>query len=113
MDHGHTGSSDDRACRPECGHHRRSGSYGKDREKILHGLRRVEGQVRGIQRMVEEDRYCVDVLNQIAAARMALARLALIVLEDHTRGCVSRAMAEQKDHDEVIEELLQVFKRLI
>ena len=114
MDHGPGGSNGGGAPQPGCGHcHHRGGSYGKDRDKILHGLRRVEGQVRGIQKMVESDRYCVDVLNQIAAARMALARLALIVLEDHTRGCVSRAMAEQNEQDEIIEELLQVIKRLI
>jgi CsoR family transcriptional regulator, copper-sensing transcriptional repressor len=97
----------------ECGPNHRSGSYQKNQVKILHGLRRVEGQVRGIQRMVEEERYCVEILNQIAAARMALARLALIVLEDHTKGCVSRAVAEQEQKDEIIGELMEVFKKLI
>ena len=77
------------SCHPRAG----TGSYRDNKVKLLHGLRRVEGQVRGIQRMVEEERYCVDVLNQIAAARTALVRLALIILEDHTGGCVSRAVA--------------------
>jgi len=74
----------------------RRGSYQKDKKKILDGLRRIEGQVRGIQRMVEEERYCVDVLDQISAARMALARLAVIVLEAHTRGCVTHAVREKR-----------------
>jgi CsoR family transcriptional regulator, copper-sensing transcriptional repressor len=70
------------------------------RKNIMDGLRRVEGQVRGIQRMVEEERYCVDVLNQITAARMALARLAMIVLDDHAKGCVSKAIQEKDSADQ-------------
>ncbi len=97
----------------ECHQGSGTGSYGPDKVKLMHGLRRVEGQVRGIQRMVEEERYCVDVLNQIAAARMALARLALIVLEDHTGGCVSRAVTENERKDEIIRELMDVVKKLI
>ncbi len=97
----------------ECGLSHQSGSYQKNQVKILHGLRRVEGQVRGIQKMVEEERYCVDILNQIAAAKMALARLALIVLEDHTKGCVSRAVVVKEQKDEIITELMDVFKKLI
>ncbi len=96
-------------CRQSSG----SGSYGSHKVKLMHGLRRVEGQVRGIQRMVEQERYCVEVLNQIAAARMALARLALIVLEDHTGGCVSRAVTEDERKDEIIKELMDVVKKLI
>ncbi len=91
----------------------RQGSYQKDKKKILDGLRRIDGQVRGIERMVEEERYCVDVLDQISAVRMALARLALIVLEDHTRGCVTRAVRENGDGEETIRELVEVFRKLV
>ncbi len=79
----------------------------------MDGLKRVEGQVRGIQRMVEEERYCVDVLNQIAASRMALARLAMLILEDHTRGCVSTAILSKDSEESTIEELMDVIKRLM
>ena len=79
----------------------------------MHGLRRVEGQVRGIQRMVEEERYCVDVLHQVAAARMALARLALIVLDDHARGCVSKALQQKEDADSTIAEMMGVIRKML
>jgi CsoR family transcriptional regulator, copper-sensing transcriptional repressor len=89
------------------------GSYQENKKKILDGLRRVEGQVRGIQRMVDEERYCVDVLNQIAAVRMAMARLAMLILEDHTKGCVSTAIVEKESAESTIEELMDVIKRLL
>ncbi|MDW7740649.1 MAG: metal-sensitive transcriptional regulator, partial [Bacillota bacterium] len=86
----------DEFCNDEACHQVDHGSYQENKKKILVGLRRVEGQVRGIQRMVDEERYCVDVLNQIAAARMAMARLAMLILEDHTKGCVSTAIVEKE-----------------
>ncbi|MBW6464574.1 MAG: metal-sensitive transcriptional regulator [Bacillota bacterium] len=93
--------------------HSSHGSYQENKKKILDGLSRVEGQVRGINRMVDEERYCVDVLNQIAAARMALARLAMLILEDHTKGCVSTAILEKESAEKTIEELMDVVKRLL
>jgi len=98
---------------PQCHHPHLQGSYQEDKKKLLDGLKRVEGQVRGVHRMVEEERYCVDVLTQIAAARMALARLAMIVLEDHTKGCFSQAIAEQEDAESTIEELMEIIKKMI
>ena len=94
-------------------HHDAHGSYQENKKKILDGLSRVEGQVRGIQRMVDEERYCVDVLNQIAAARMALARLAMLILEDHTKGCVSTAIMQEESAESTIEELIDVVKKLL
>ncbi len=94
-------------------HHEEHGSYQEDKKKILDGLKRVEGQIRGIQRMVDEERYCVDVLNQVAASRMALARLAMMILEDHTKGCVSTAIVEKDSAESTIEELMDVIKRLL
>ncbi len=94
-------------------HHAGHGSYQGNKKKILDGLSRTEGQVRGIKRMVEEERYCVDVLNQIAASRMALARLAMLILEDHTKGCVSTAILEKESGESTIEELMEVIKRLM
>ncbi len=94
-------------------HHGTQGSYQENKKKILDGLSRVEGQVRGIQRMVDEERYCVDVMNQIAASRMALARLAMLILEDHTKGCVSRAIVQEESAESTIEELVDVIKKLL
>lgn len=87
-------------------------SYGKDKDDLLKRLRRIEGQVRGVQRMVEEDKYCVDILVQIAAVRSALDRVGLLLLEDHTRGCVARAI-KNNDGDSAITELADVMKRFL
>lgn len=66
--------------------------YAKDKQKILTRLRRIEGQVRGVQKMVEEDRYCIDVLTQVNATRAALESVALHLLADHTEHCVTEAI---------------------
>jgi DNA-binding FrmR family transcriptional regulator len=63
--------------------------YTDDKEAILKRLRRVEGQVRGLQRMVEEDKYCVDVLDQVSAATKALQAVALQLLDDHLTHCLT------------------------
>ena len=68
-------------------------THGYDKDKLLKRLRRIEGQVRGIERMVEEDRYCTDVLTQIAAVNSALESLAFAVLDDHVNHCVAGAIA--------------------
>ena len=66
--------------------------YSKDKQKVLARLRRVEGQVRGLQRMVEADRYCIDVLTQVNAVKAALEHVGLELLEDHMESCVSEAI---------------------
>ena len=66
--------------------------YAKDKKAIQSRLRRIEGQVRGIHRMVEADRYCIDVLTQVNAARAALESVALELLADHTEHCVTEAI---------------------
>lgn len=74
-------SSDNTTC-----HH--SDSYAEDKAKLLSRLARVEGQIRGIARMIEDDRYCVDVLTQISAVNSSMQKIGLLLLEDHIRGCV-------------------------
>ena len=81
-------------------------------EKILQRLRRIEGQVRGIHKMVENDRYCVDILTQVAAVRAALDQVGLSILKRHTHGCVKRAI-QSGEGDHVIEELMDVIKLFI
>jgi DNA-binding FrmR family transcriptional regulator len=78
-----------------------------DKTKLLKRLNRVEGQVRGIARMIEEDRYCVDVLTQVAAVRSALDATALQLLRDHTHGCVQGAIRSGRG-EAAIDELLVV-----
>jgi len=85
--------------------------YERDKDELLRRLRKIEGQVRGLQRMIEDDRYCVDVLNQVAAVKAALGRVGLILLEGHTRGCVSRAIKEGEG-DAAIKELMEVVEKL-
>ena len=67
--------------------------YAQDKEALVRRLHRIEGQVRGIERMVEDDRYCIDVLTQIAAVKTALESLAFTILDDHVNHCVADALA--------------------
>ena len=79
--------------------------YVADKDALLKRLRRVEGQVRGLQRMVTEERYCIDIVTQIAAARTALERVALQLLDDHVRSCIADG------GDERIDELVEAIER--
>ena len=81
--------------------------------KVRKNLNRVEGQIRGIAKMVEDDRYCIDVVTQIEAARAALARIESDLLRQHLGHCVHRAMNSKNaaEQEKVIEELVGVFRR--
>jgi CsoR family transcriptional regulator, copper-sensing transcriptional repressor len=72
---------------------RQTRGYTADKESLVRRLHRIEGQVRGIERMLEEDRYCIDVLTQIAAVNTALESLAFVILDDHVNHCVAGALA--------------------
>jgi len=82
-----------------------------DKEELRKRLRRIGGQIDGIARMLEEDRYCIDVLTQIAAARSALDALGLRLLHQHASGCVQEAVRSGRG-EQAIEELMQVIGRL-
>ena len=71
--------------------------YSDNKEAIHKRLRRIEGQVRGLQRMVDEDKYCIDILTQVSAATKALQSVALGLLDDHLAHCVAEAVAEGGD----------------
>lgn len=88
--------------------------YAKSRhgEEVLTRLRKVEGQVRGVQRMVSEERYCVDVLAQISAAVSALERVGVLLLNDHIRTCVRESLADGGGDDK-IEELVSAVDRFL
>ena len=83
----------------------------RDAADLLKRLNRISGQVRGIAGMIEDERYCVDVLTQIAAIRSALDSLAMQLLEDHAHGCVQAAMRAGRG-DEAVDEFMTVVKRL-
>jgi CsoR family transcriptional regulator, copper-sensing transcriptional repressor len=88
--------------------------YADRRDELLTRLRRVEGQVRGLQRMLEEDRYCIDVLTQISSATRALQGVAVTMLDDHVRHCVREAIEQGPDAaDAKVDEALDVIARLI
>ncbi len=71
--------------------------YSHDKDNYLKRLRRIEGQVGGLQRMIEDDKYCIDILTQVAAATKALQSVALGLLEEHLSHCVTEAVAESGD----------------
>ena len=87
--------------------------YAADKDALIKRLHRIEGQVRGIERMVEDDRYCIEVLTQIAAVNTALESLALKILDEHVRHCVAGALAsgDPAEADEKSRELLEAVQR--
>ncbi len=91
---------------------RQKTSYAADKEKILARLRRMEGQVRGVQKMVEQDQYCVDVLTQLSAIIAAARGAGLLVLEDHIRGCVLGTCQHGHDNrEDILDELSEAIER--
>jgi DNA-binding FrmR family transcriptional regulator len=83
------------------------------KDKLLNRLNRVEGQVRGVARMIEEGRYCIDVLTQISAVKAAIARVESEVLKDHLQHCVRGAMTgdDAADRDKKVAELIELLER--
>jgi DNA-binding FrmR family transcriptional regulator len=85
--------------------------YTENKDAVLKRLRRIEGQVRGVERMVEENRYCIDVVTQVTAIQAALDKVALELLSDHAAHCVIGA--DKADQEERTEELMATVKRLL
>ena len=81
------------------------------KKKLLHRLRRIEGQVRGIQAMIEQDAYCNDILIQSAAVNAAMNAFNKVLLENHIRSCVARDLRDGKD--EVLDELMATLQKLM
>lgn len=86
--------------------------YSADKQALMSRLKRVEGQIRGLQRMVDEDTYCIDILTQISAAKSALHAVAVGLLEDHLRHCVVHA-ATEGDVEPKIKEASAAVARLV
>ncbi len=91
---------------------RHSHSYAEHKDDLLKRLRRMEGQVRGLQQMVEDDRYCLDIVQQTQAVSSAAREVALLILEDHLRGCVRDAMDEDRG-EAAIKEMVTVLGKAL
>jgi len=85
--------------------------YSADKDRLLRRLARIEGQIRGVARMVDDDRYCIDVLTQIAAVQAALDKVSLTLMDDHVHHCVLDAEGESKTAK--ADELVQAVGRLM
>jgi DNA-binding FrmR family transcriptional regulator len=88
--------------------------YGQDKVALQRRMKRIEGQVRGIARMIDEDRYCIDILTQVSAVTSALESVALTLLDDHLGHCVASAVAEGGETAEAkLKEASDAIKRLV
>ncbi len=85
-------------------------SYTKDRAQLLRRLSRMEGQVRGVARMIERDEYCIDILQQTAALRAAVDAVSLLLMEDHVAGCLASAV-KSGEAQTYTEEVMEVVRR--
>lgn len=94
-----------------CGCHKKKQRSDKEYRDLINRLNRIEGQIRGIKRMVEEDCYCTDILTQVGAANAALNSFNKVLLANHIRSCVAEDIREGKD--EVIDELVQTLQKLM
>lgn len=89
-------------------------AYSMNKEDYRNRLRRIEGQVRGLQRMIDEDQYCIDVLTQVSSVTRALERVAMGLLDEHVRHCVADAVKHgPREGDEKITEAIAAIERLV
>ena len=86
--------------------------YAKDKASLLARLKKIEGQAKGVQEMIETDRYCIDIVQQLTALSAAAEEVALLVLEGHIEGCVTEAIREEHG-DEHIHELMRTIRKAI
>ncbi len=84
---------------------------GEDHKKLIDRLNRVEGQIKGIKKMIEDDRNCFDVLKQIAAVNGAVRSLGMVVLENHLKGCVARAIRDKEGGEKLIKEVVDFINK--
>lgn len=87
--------------------------YADNKPALLKRLNRIEGQVRGVSKMVEEDKYCIDILTQVSAAKAALDKVALELLRDHARHCLSNDHVHSKGEGDKADELVNAIGRML
>lgn len=85
--------------------------YTKDIESLRRRMKRIEGQAKGILKMIEDDRYCIDVVQQLTSLAAAANEVSMIILKDHIEGCVSQAIRNQQDADRYVDELLDTIRK--
>ncbi|MFH9988870.1 metal-sensitive transcriptional regulator [Streptomyces luteogriseus] len=109
-----TGTADPAGTDGTAGHDHGVHGYHKQKDEHLKRLRRIEGQIRGLQRMVDEDVYCIDILTQVSASTKALQSFALQLLEEHLRHCVADAALKGGDEiDAKVKEATQAIARML
>lgn len=86
-------------------------SYATDKDNLLRRLNRIEGQARGVRRMIEEDRYCVDVLQQIASMQSAADAVAMVLLANHAKGCVAEGL--RAGNEARVDEMVAVIRKYL
>ncbi len=86
--------------------------YGKDKEALIGRMRRIEGQARGIQKMIDENRYCPEIIQQLTAMSRAVREVSLLLLQDHIEGCVTEAI-QHRHGEEMVKELIAVIRRAV
>jgi DNA-binding FrmR family transcriptional regulator len=86
--------------------------YTTDRDALLTRMKRIEGQAKGVQRMIEDDRYCIDIVQQLTALSSAAEEVALLILQSHIEGCVADAIREQRG-EEYIKELMTTVRKAL
>lgn len=84
-----------------------------DRQSIILRLRRIEGQVRGVQRMIEEESACGDVLTQIAAIKSAINQVGLLVFENHAHDCIHKVVTDEKNDEDKFKEIVNMMSKLM
>lgn len=87
--------------------------YISDKDRYLTRLKRIEGQTRGLQRMIEEEKYCIDIITQISAVNSALENVAVALLQDHLKHCVTEAVESGKDAEHKITEASEAIARML
>lgn len=97
--------------RCECVRHKHRDKDGKEYKDLISRLNRIEGQIRGIHKMVDEDRYCVDILTQVSAAQSALNAFTKVLLSQHIHSCLVEDI--RSGHDEVVDELVGLLQRVM
>lgn len=87
--------------------------YTPEKDRLIKRLHRIEGQVRGIEKMVEEDRYCIEILQQMSAIKAAMDKVALGILDDHVQHCMAAGADDPVRRDEMTTELMSAVSRLV
>lgn len=83
------------------------------RKNVILRLKRIEGQVRGVQRMIEEEAHCSEVLNQISAIKSAISQVGLIVFENHAHDCIRQVLSNEDDSEEKFDEIINMMNKLV